>query len=261
MNKDTRNALTGQSICHVNEWLDVLQNAALRDLIDPAGAAQIERNFAIGLLTPDGLKDAVLDALRAGPAAGLALDAIARGFAPDDVIELRALDPAGGGGLSHCERLDDPTGRAALEAFIRNHLGVRNLYVGCNPRRPEMAGTTQSASASDVPVRRNVVLDFDLKDAPPADPDWTRTVGVLRAELDPLLVLDSGNGFHVWLAIEPVSGADVAASTASIAAAMTRLGADNIADPPRIVRLPFTLNLPNAKKRERGATVRLALPC
>lgn len=261
MHDTTANAPTGQPVCRVNEWLNSVKAAAQRGLIDPARAAQIEGLYAIGLLTPDGLKEAVLDALRAGPAAGLALDAVAPGFAPGDVIELRALDPAGGGGLSICERLDDPTGRAALEAFIRENLGVRNLYVGCNPRRPDMAGTTQAASAGDVPVRRNIVLDLDKKDAPSTDPDWTRTVEALRAELDPLLVLDTGNGAHLWLPIEPVSGPDVAASTAPIAAAMARLGADNIADPPRIVRLPFTLNLPSAAKRARGATVRLALPC
>jgi hypothetical protein len=261
MNELTPNAPTGQAVCHVNEWLDVLKVAAQRGLIDPAEGAQIEGLYAVGLLTLDGLKTRVLDALRAGPPAGLALDTIAPGFAPGDVVELRALDPAGGGGLSYCGRLDDPTERAALEAFVRDHIGGRNLYVGCNPRRPEMAGTGQAASAGDVPTRRNIVLDLDTKDAPPTDPDWTQTVEALRAELDPLLVLHTGNGFHVWLPIEPVSGPDLAASAGPVSAAMNRLGADNIADPPRIVRLPFTLNLPNAKKRERGATVRLALPC
>ena len=124
-----------------------------------------------------------------------------------------------------------------------------------------MAGTARSASAADVPVRRNAVLDFDRKDAPPMDPDWTRTVDALRAELEPALVLDSGNGFHVWLSVEPVSGADLDASSAPLAAAMARIGSDNMADPPRIVRLPFTINLPNAKKRARGAIVGLAIPC
>lgn len=261
MHDTTANAPTEQPVCHVNEWPDTLKTSAQRGLIDPARAAQIEGLYTIGVLTRDGLKDAVLDALRAGPAAGLALDAIAPGFAPGDVIELRALPPAGGGGLSICERLHDPNGRKALEAFIREHIGVRNLYVGCNPRRADMAGTTQAASAGDVPIRRNIVLDLDKKDAPSVDPDWTRTVEVLRAEHDPPLVLNSGNGFHVWLPIEPVSAPDVIASTPSIAAAMAQLGADNLSDPPRIVRLPFTINLPSAAKRNRGAIVRLALPC
>lgn len=261
MSDTTANGPAGQPVCHVNEWLNSLKDAAANGLTDPARAAQIEVQYAIGLLTPDRLKAAVADALRAGPAAGKALDAITPNFAPGDVTELRAVPPEGGGGLSYCGRLDVSEQRSAMEAFISENQGTRNIYVGCNPRRPDMAGTTQAASAADVPVRRNIVLDLDLKDAPSTDPDWTRTVEALRSELDPTLVLNSGNGFHVWLPIEPLSGPDVAASTVPISAAMTRLGADNIADPPRIVRLPFTLNLPNAKKRERGAIVRLALPC
>jgi hypothetical protein len=257
----TPNAPFGQSVGFVKEWSDLLSAATDQGLIAPAGRDQIEAHRLMGTLTADRVPDAVQAALRAGPAAEMALDAVAPAFSPGDVIELRALDPAGGGGLSLCGRLDIPTERDALERFIRDHIGRRNLYIGCNPRRADMAGTNLSASASDVPTRRNVVLDLDLKDAPSVDPDWTRTVDALRGELTPVMILNSGNGFHVWLALDPVSGPDVPASTAQLAAAMARIGADNIADPPRIVRLPFTPNLPNAKKRERGATVRLAVTC
>lgn len=266
----TQNAPLGQPVCHVEEWLDALKDAAQRGLIDPEKAAQIDVPFAIGLLTPDGLKARVLEALRDGPAAEMALDAIALAFAQGDVIELRALDPARvSGPASYCGRLEDAEQRAAMAAFIRDHMGLRNLYVGCNPRGDDWAGLRGKMvgskltfpDAADVPVRRNVVLDLDLKDAPDVDPDWTQTVDALRTELDPILVLNSGNGYHVWLPIEPASGADVAASTARLAAAMAQIGADNIADPPRIVRLPFTLNLPNPSKRARGAVVRLAVTC
>lgn len=270
MSKDTQIAPLGQPVCQVNDWLTVLKDSAQRGAINPAEAAQIEGLYAIGLLTADGVKARVLEALRSGPAAGMALDAIAPAFVPSDIIELRALDPARGSGpASYCGRLDDSEQRAAMEAFVRDHVGVRNLYVGCNPRSDDWAGSRGRVidgklsfpDAADVPIRRNVVLDLDLKNAPSVDPDWTRTVDALRAKLDPVLVLNSGNGFHVWLPIEPVSGPEVAASTAHLAAAMARIGADNMADPPRIVRLPFTINLPNASKRARGAVVRLADKC
>lgn len=90
----TQNAPLGQPVCHVNEWLNVLKDAAQRSLIDPADAAQIKLPFDMGLLAPDGLKARILDALRAGPAAARALDALVWAFDPSDVIELRALDPA-----------------------------------------------------------------------------------------------------------------------------------------------------------------------
>jgi hypothetical protein len=261
MKDTTENAPLAQHVSYVNEWLGVLSGATKRGLIAPAEAAQIEGNYLIGLLALDGLRDRIFEALRAGPAAEMALDAIVPAYAPGDVIELRALDPAGGGGLSLCGRLDDPAERAALVAFVRNHNGRRNLYVGCNPRRADMAGTAQAASAADVPVRRNVVLDFDIKDAPSVDPDFQRTLDALRTKLDPLMIVNSGNGYHVWLPIEPMSGPDLDVSAGPLATAMARIGADNLADLPRIVRLPFTLNLPSPSKRARGATVRLAATC
>lgn len=261
MKDTTENAPKAQHVCHDNEWLGSLKASARHGLVAPAEAAQIEGHNLVGLLTPDGLRDRIFEALRAGPAAEMAIDAIAPAYALGDVIELRALDPAGGGGLSLCGRLDDPAEHAALVAFVSDHNGRRNLYVGCNPRRADMAGTAQAASATDVPVRRNVVLDFDLKDAPSVDPDFKRTLDALRTKLDPLMIVNSGNGYHVWLPIEPMSGPDLAASAGPLAAAMARIGADNLADLPRIVRLPFTLNLPSPSKRARGASVRLAVTC
>lgn len=243
-----------------NEALDLLNDAAQRGLINPAAAAQIETQFRAGALTPEGLRARVPDLLRDGPAAGMALEAISQAFAPGDVIELRALDPAGQGAVSLCGRLDNPAERAALENFIGQHNGRWNVYVGINPRRQDMAGTNGKASTPDVVARRTVVLDLDRKDAQAVDPDWSRTVDALQGELDPLLVLDSGNGFHVWLPVEAVSGPDVAASAAPLAAAMARLGADNMADAPRIIRLPWTVNVPNSTKRARGAVARLAAP-
>jgi hypothetical protein len=60
--------------------------------------------------------------------------------------------------------------------------------------------------------------------------------------------------------VEALSGSNVDASAAPLAAAMARLGADNMADAPRIIRLPWTVNVPNAAKRARGAVPRLAAP-
>ncbi len=243
-----------------NEALDLLKDATRQGLINPAGADQTVGLYTINVLTDEGLHARVSELLRAGPAAGMALDTIAPAFAPGDVIELRALNPAGGGAASLCGRLDNPADRAALANFIGQHNGRWNLYVGINPRRSDMAGTDQKASKSDVVARRVVVLDFDRKDAQPVDPDWSRTVDALRAERDPVMILDSGNGVHVWLPVEALSGPDVDASAAPLAAAMERLGADNMADAPRIARLPWTVNVPNTAKRARGAVARVAAP-
>ena len=106
-----------------------------------------------------------------------------------------------------------------------------------------------------------VVLDFDMKDAQPNDPDWSSTLSLLREKANPLAVLNSGNGFHVWLPITPVFGADVSAATPALAETMAEIGADNMADPPRIARVPYTVNLPTAAKSARGAVVKVVVPC
>lgn len=260
MTEITRTPLTGQPANAGNEWATALEDAVKQSLVDTQSAAVARANIAMGITSADSFADVVRALLAAGPAARMALDAVAQAYDPSDVIELRAVNPEGGGGPSLSGRLSNPNERAALEGFIRDHNGRSNVYVGINPRRADLAGTAQAASAQDIVARRAVVLDLDGKDAPPTDPNWTQTVADLRANLDPLLIVDSGNGVHVWLGTEDLSRADVSAATAPLAAAMARLGSDNMSDPPRIIRLPFTVNLPNAAKRARGATVRLAAP-
>ena len=250
----TKNTPEEQVASLVTERLSLIETAALHGLVDAEHAYEARGLAAMGLLDAA----ATNTILASGVAAQKALDSIAAAFAPGDVIELRALDPAGGGGLSFSGTLDDPAERAALEDFIRDHSGHRNLYFGINPRRADLSGTAKAASASDVASRRIVVLDFDKKDAPDTDPNWSRTVAELSANA--LLFLDSGNGFHVWLEVASLSEPELPASVAPLAAAMARLGADNMADPARITRLPFTPNLPTAAKRKRGAVICLASP-
>lgn len=193
-------------------------------------------------------------ALRSGPAAGRALDVIASMFGTDAVIELRAVLPRGGA-HSYCGRIGHE--REGMLAFIRSHLGTANLYLGINPRKAELAGTETAGNANHVQSRRHVVLDLDLKDAPASDPDWTRTLGALRAH-DSALVVDTGNGLHVWFNVQPVEAEELAASVSPLAGAMAAIGSDNMADSPRIIRLPWTINVPTKQKRERGARLALA---
>jgi hypothetical protein len=243
-----------------NEWCELLAAVAERGLVDTAGAALAQGRFAVGLVTQDGLQAEVYALMAAGPAADRALDAISPLFASGDVVEIRSLNPAGGeGGRSTYGRLSVPEERARLAEAIRNANGVRNLYFGANARKPDMLACASSASGPDVASRRMLFIDLDDKDAPPTDPDWTRTLAELRA-LGPAMVLRTGNGWHVYLATDAVDGADVAASAGPIAAALDQLGSDAVADAPRIMRLPNTINLPTSAKRRRGAQPKLAVP-
>lgn len=188
-----------------------------------------------------------------------ALALIERAFDPGDVVELRAIEPDGPS-QSICGRLNELDEREALRNFIATHNGQRNLYFGCNPRHEALAGTTRAAQGSDVAARRIAVLDLDFKDAPQNDPDWSRTLAVLENEMSPFFIQNTGNGFQIMLDIADVKAPDVDVTSGPLAAAMARLGADNTADGPRVVRLPFTTNLPTKAKRKRGSAVATAKP-
>ncbi|TPK97345.1 hypothetical protein FJ938_26520 [Mesorhizobium sp. B2-4-14] len=196
---------------------------------------------------------AFLGAIRRGPACERALATLDPRYGPEAVLELRAVTPDGGA-LSRNARLGHE--RDQLAAHIIQHTGLRNIYHGINSRRAELAGSTAAANASDVAERRYVVLDLDNKDAPGVDPNWTRTVAALAPYA--ALIVYSGNGMHIWFSIEPVQGADVIATTVLLADAMAAIGADNMADAARPIRLPYTINIPNKAKRARGAMLALA---
>jgi AAA domain/Primase C terminal 2 (PriCT-2) len=248
-----------QSVGSVEEHLSVFDDAEKHGLIDVKDKETARALDAVGALDTADAQTRLNACLASGPAAQRALDLIAPLFEPGDVIELTALDPAGGSAGSYCGRLDAPNERAALVAFINDHNGRNNLYLGANPRKADMAGKAKRASAPDVTTRRTVMLDLDAKDADvDVDADWTRT-RVALADVGAILEVHSGNGHQVWLLVETVDGAELAASCAPLAEAMARLGADDMSDPPRLARLPFTVNLPTASKRKRGAVPRLAV--
>jgi hypothetical protein len=208
--------------------------------------------------TPQPTYIELISALQRGTTTDKALAVLGTLYQSDDVIELRALEPRGGTAFSVLGCLRD-NGKQIAD-FIRRHNGSRNLYVGINPRRTGLAGAQFFATAEDIAVRRHVVLDFDNKDAPATDPQWLKT-GRSLAALKPTMIVASGNGHHFWFSIDPVLGEEVAATSPLLARAMARVGADNMADPPRIIRLPFTINLPTKAKRENvvvPATLALA---
>ena len=161
-----------------HEWLTVLSDALANGLVQEEAAQQVSVPAALGQIMGEALADSVRALLTDCSAA--ALTPIEGFYEPGDVIELRALDPAGSGALVLCGRLDVPAERKALEVFVQHHNGRRNLYLGINPRHPVMAGGDRAAKAGGIVARRAMVLDFDNKDARADDPNWSKTVAALR---------------------------------------------------------------------------------
>jgi hypothetical protein len=158
-----------------------------------------------------------------------------------------------------------------IEAFVRARDGKANLYYSVNPTR-----TVKSKKAAKIDI---VAIEYVLADLDPADGETpeaakARYLEQLNGAFEPkpTAAVDSGNGIQgLWRLQEPitlgepVSGkfspedqAKIDDVEARVAAVMRRLGAkagtQNI---DRILRLPGTTNLPNAKKREEG---RVACP-
>lgn len=243
-------------------WLSTLDAAKDAGAIQAADHGQLrhlEAECAIGLISNQSAQSQAASLLAGGGAAELALNAIGPLFDAGDVVELSALHASNGGGaLSLHVRLDDPEGRKKALAFIRTHIGKRNLYFGANPRREHMDGTVSRAKTEDVAARRSFFFDLDNKDAPASDPEWSNTVKALR-DLGPALDLDTGNGRHIWFRMQQSEGIS-AEATASLRSMMETLGADDMSDAPRIARLPYTVNIPTPSKSRRGATPRFSLP-
>ena len=163
----------------------------------------------------------------------------------------------------------------AVAAFITEYDGKRNLYYSVNPTRTAM---DKKAKKTDI-----AAIEFNLADLDPND-DETSEAGKQRylQQLNggsfqpaPTCGLDSGNGVQclwrldeplvlgepVWVAkgkkrelvFSPEDQAKIDDAEARTRAVMVRLGAkpgtQNI---DRVLRLPGTINLPNAKKRKAG---------
>jgi len=238
-------------------WLKVGEDAVKSNLVPESLTTKLKAWLAVGFV--DKAQEAIVSALAGPEVAEKVLASIKPLFRPGDVVQLTALEPEGGPPEILCADLFSEKGQCELIPFIQAHNGRRNLYFGVNPRSIELAGTNQAAQAKDVVRRRTAFVDIDMKDAPDSDVDWTRT----RAELEnlgPILLVETGNGFHAHYAVEEVAGEDLEASVAPLAGAMAALGSDNVSDLPRIARLPYTVNLPTKSKRARGAIPVLARP-
>src|SRR5262245_46894897 len=159
------------------------------------------------------------------------------------------------------------------QRFIRDHNGRCNLYYSVNPTRGILA---KKAAKTDIATIEYVLADLDPAEAEPSADAKAR----YRAQLEtfeprPTFVIDSGNGIQLlWrlaapivlgepgpgangtLCYSPKDQAQIDEAEARSAAVMVQLnakaGTQNI---DRILRLPGTINLPNAKKKREGRVV------
>jgi hypothetical protein len=193
----------------------------------------------------------------------------------DSTAFLEKLHPGGPWVLTAIVPDGKPTTTTAkspreAQTFIFTHNGQRNIYFSVNPTRTP---TSEKAAKTDIAAIEYIFADLD-----PAETESSAEAKKrYRAQLEkfeprPTFVIDSGNGIQaLWrltvpiILGEPVAGdggklgyalkdqAKIDDAEARNAAVMLQLnakaGTQNI---DRILRLPGTINLPNAKKKREG---------
>jgi hypothetical protein len=157
-------------------------------------------------------------------------------------------------------RFDDPE---PMRAWLDHHQGQRNLYFSVN--RPR-AGLNGRAKKQDIEYALALHVDLDPpKDTPNADLATVQAklhLKLERAQPPPSCIVFSGGGYQgFWLLDEPVEitdAKDVEWFEAYNLGLAQQLGADHCHNIDRIMRVPGTLNLPDARKRALGRSVAVA---
>ena len=164
------------------------------------------------------------------------------------------------GGALRCKTFA-PAEADECAAFIEKRQAEgHNLYFNLNP------WALRDKKARDADVPRVVGLGFDLDPTGSLDTEFQPNALGALADLEPTFIMSSGRGVWGFIRLtEPTVDLELARAVG--VALQKRLNAqpgrcykaDNVADPSRIVRLPGSVNFPDARKREKnGATPTLA---
>ncbi|WP_237152075.1 hypothetical protein [Oryzibacter oryziterrae] len=183
-------------------------------------------------------------------------------YSGDDPIVLTAIVPDRGGiGLRTFRPRSQPD---EIRSWLEGLSGKANLYFTVNPCLVALSGKGKKAKKTDIRALKALHVDIDPRVGEEFAEERARAVRVLQ-NFDPpaSIVIDSGNGFQgFWLLDEeqPVDGLEERAVelerySQHIALKLT---ADHCHNIDRIMRLPGTINLPDAKKREKGRVPVLA---
>lgn len=152
------------------------------------------------------------------------------------------------------------------EAWARsNNSKKRNVYFSVNPTAKPI---NTKASKADMARLEWLHVDIDPRAGEDFDAERARITSLLNGGRPkdvpaPSLVIDSGGGFQAfWRLAEPTDlngdPENIARAEAYNVALANRLGGDHCANIDRIMRLPWTTNWPDARKRKRGRVPREA---
>ena len=144
-----------------------------------------------------------------------------------------------------------------IEAFIEKHNGKSNIYYSVN--EPEPNAPDDKLKKHNIKKINAVWLDADPKKDQPFDSERQRlqdfATKLKTGENPPTYITDSGGGIQAfWLFDQPL---DATPDNVKMAESLSRglaeqYGTDYVQNIDRIMRVPFTVNIPNKLKRDKG---------
>lgn len=155
-----------------------------------------------------------------------------------------------------------PRAWAEIDAWIRKRNGKENLYFSVNEPRPD--APNKKLTKDDIGAIRAVFADLDPEAGAPLEDARDAIKATAEEALRscrPAVIVDSGGGFNFyWPLEEKLDAAEYRASVEAQGRGIAKLlGGDAVQNVDRILRLPGTVNIPDAKKRARGRTEAPAL--
>lgn len=157
-----------------------------------------------------------------------------------------------------------PVDWEAVRQWIDKHNGTRNIYFSVNPLTKEAQKQNKKASREGIQALAALHVDLDPRLGETQEQARERLTKVLReANPKPSVIIASGGGVQgFWMLAEPhmLGGTLAMAEDAKLwnVALERKFGGDSCHDICRIMRLPGTINLPNATKRAKGRVPALA---
>jgi len=155
-----------------------------------------------------------------------------------------------------------PGSWAEIAAYVDAWDGKENLYFSVNAPKPH--SPDKKLEKADIAFIRSLFVD--------KDPDKSLPFAEARAELEqfvpqvlkhsmrPSITLDSGGGFQfLWKLAEKLDASAFQKAAEEQGRGLAAVfGGDGVQNIDRVLRLPGTKNLPDAKKRARGRVVSTA---
>lgn len=171
-------------------------------------------------------------------------------FNPDAPVNLIAIDPDSGEILGITRNVLDKR----IYQFIERNNGEKNLYFMVNT--PCKNAPDNKLKKEHVEFINGVWIDADPVKDNPFDEERIRLKELVedlkKSTYAPTYIIDSGGGFQAfWLLKKPVQATseNIELYEAYSRGLAAQYNTDNVQNIDRIMRIPYTWNLPTAKKK------------